>query len=186
LTQIQTYNFSYATINITATVLTTKYSQVSQDFSRPHNQKLINNTLVTTDISNANGSWLCSSVNRIHSFNRLSYDSSKASSKTSSPHSAHRFECVVGGVRRPQHTQTCSNSSTIAAESSNGVVTNTRCCRYSCMRSWWWVEVPPETVEQFPDINKLCNVASCWIYEHTGILLGDRPILHINKIKVKT
>jgi len=24
-------------------------------------------------------------------------------------------------------------------------VTNTRCCRYSCMRSWWWVEVPPET-----------------------------------------
>jgi len=24
-------------------------------------------------------------------------------------------------------------------------VTNTRCYRYSCMRSWWWVEVPPET-----------------------------------------
>jgi len=22
--------------------------------------------------------------------------------------------------------------------SSNGV-TNTRCCRYSCLRSWWWV-----------------------------------------------
>jgi hypothetical protein len=20
-----------------------------------------------------------------------------------------------------------------------------RCCRYRCMRSWWWVEVPPET-----------------------------------------
>jgi hypothetical protein len=32
----------------------------------------------------------------------------------------------------------------IAADSSNGL-TNTRCCRYSCMRSWWWVEVPPET-----------------------------------------
>jgi hypothetical protein len=47
-------------------------------------------------------------------------------------------------VRYPQHTQTSSNSSTIAADSSNGV-TNTRCCRYSCMRSWWWVEVPPET-----------------------------------------
>jgi hypothetical protein len=28
--------------------------------------------------------------------------------------------------------------------SSNGVVANTRCCRYSCIRSWWWVEVPPE------------------------------------------
>ena len=53
-----------------------------------------------------------------------------------------------------------SNSSTIAAASSNGM-TNTRCCRYSCMRSWWWVEVPPETCKQFPDISKLCKVASC-------------------------
>jgi hypothetical protein len=43
------------------------------------------------------------------------------------------FECAVGGVHHPQHTQTGSNSSTIAADSSNGV-TNTRCCRYSCMR----------------------------------------------------
>jgi hypothetical protein len=43
------------------------------------------------------------------------------------------FECAVGGVRHPQHTQTGSNSSTIAADSSNGP-TNTRCCRYSCMR----------------------------------------------------
>jgi hypothetical protein len=33
-----------------------------------------------------------------------------------------------------QHTQNSSNSSTIAANSSNGV-TNTRCCRYSCLRS---------------------------------------------------
>jgi hypothetical protein len=31
-----------------------------------------------------------------------------------------------------------------AAHSSKGV-TNTRCCRYSYMRAWWWVEVPPET-----------------------------------------
>jgi hypothetical protein len=45
-----------------------------------------------------------------------------------------RFECTVGGVRYPQYTQTGSNSSTIAADSSNGV-TNNRCCRYSCMRS---------------------------------------------------
>ena len=44
-----------------------------------------------------------------------------------------RFECAVGGIRHPQHTQTSSNSSTTAADSSNGV-TNTRCCRYSCMR----------------------------------------------------
>jgi len=32
----------------------------------------------------------------------------------------------------------------IATGSSNGV-TNTRYCRYSCMRFRWWVEVPPET-----------------------------------------
>jgi len=31
----------------------------------------------------------------------------------------------------------------IAAGSSNGV-TNTKRCRYSCLRSWLWVEVPPE------------------------------------------
>jgi hypothetical protein len=37
------------------------------------------------------------------------------------------------GVSHPQHTQIGSNSSTIASDSSNGVVKNTRCCRYSCM-----------------------------------------------------
>jgi hypothetical protein len=55
-----------------------------------------------------------------------------------------RFEYAVGGVRQPQHAQTGSNSSTIVADSSNGV-TNTSRCRCSSMRSWWWVEVPPET-----------------------------------------
>jgi len=53
-----------------------------------------------------------------------------------------------------------SNSSTIAAGSSNGV-TNTRCCRYSYMRSWWWVEVPLETCIAVSRQNKLCKVASC-------------------------
>jgi hypothetical protein len=42
----------------------------------------------------------------------------------------------------------------------------------------------PKYVEQFPDITKLCNVASCWIYEYIGILLGARPILHISRLKV--
>jgi hypothetical protein len=41
----------------------------------------------------------------------------------------------------------------------------------------------PKHVEQFPDINKLCNVASCWIY--IGILLGAHPILHISRIRIK-
>jgi hypothetical protein len=40
----------------------------------------------------------------------------------------------------------------------------------------------PKHVEQFPNINKLCNFASCWIY--MGILLGDHPILHISRIRV--
>jgi hypothetical protein len=41
----------------------------------------------------------------------------------------------------------------------------------------------PKHVEHFPDVNKLCNVASCWIY--IGILLGAHPILHISRIRVK-
>jgi hypothetical protein len=41
----------------------------------------------------------------------------------------------------------------------------------------------PKHVEQFPDINKLCNVASCRIY--IGILLGAHPILHTSRIRVK-
>jgi len=73
------------------------------------------------------------------------------------------FECAVGGVRHPQHTQTSSISSTIAANSSI-CVKNTRCCRYSCLRSWLWVMVPPETCRAVSGWNKLCNVASCWIY----------------------
>jgi hypothetical protein len=40
----------------------------------------------------------------------------------------------------------------------------------------------PKHVEQFPDINKLCNVASCWIY--IGILLEAHPILRISRIRV--
>ena len=43
----------------------------------------------------------------------------------------------------------------------------------------------PKHVEQFPDIKKLCNVASCWIYEYIGILLGAHPLLHISSIRVK-
>ena len=54
------------------------------------------------------------------------------------------FECPVGDLGNPQHTQTSSNTSTIAADSNKGV-TNIRCCRYSCLRSWWWVMLPPET-----------------------------------------
>jgi hypothetical protein len=44
-----------------------------------------------------------------------------------------RFECAVGGVRPPP-TAHSNRFQLMAADSSNGV-TNTRCCRYSCMRS---------------------------------------------------
>jgi len=54
------------------------------------------------------------------------------------------FQCAVVAVRNPQHTQTGSKSSTIAADINNGV-TNTICCRCNCLCSWWWVMVPPET-----------------------------------------
>jgi hypothetical protein len=37
-------------------------------------------------------------------------------------------------------------------------------------------------VERFPDINKLCNVASCWIF--IWILLGTHNIRHISRIRV--
>jgi hypothetical protein len=33
-------------------------------------------------------------------------------------------------------------------------------------------------------MNKMCDVASCWIYEYIVILLGARPILQISRIKV--
>jgi hypothetical protein len=33
-------------------------------------------------------------------------------------------------------------------------------------------------------MNKLCDVAFCWVYEYIGILLGARPILHISRLKV--
>jgi hypothetical protein len=44
----------------------------------------------------------------------------------------------------------------------------------------------PKHVEQFPDINKLCNIASYSINECNGILLGAHPILHISMIRVKS
>jgi len=45
-------------------------------------------------------------------------------------------------------------TATCVAGSSNGV-TKTRCCRYSCLRSWWWVVVPPETCSSVSRWNKL-------------------------------
>jgi hypothetical protein len=49
------------------------------------------------------------------------------------------------------------------------------------MRSWWWVEVPPETCKAVSRY-KLCNVPSCWIC--IGIQLGAHYILHISRLSV--
>ena len=53
-------------------------------------------------------------------------------------------QTVTATCRYCGRVGTAEHSSTIAAGSSNGV-TNTRCCRYSCLRFGLWVEVPPET-----------------------------------------
>jgi hypothetical protein len=42
-----------------------------------------------------------------------------------------------------------------------------------------------ERIQLFPDINKLCNVASSWIYDYIRIRLGVHSILHISRIGVK-
>jgi hypothetical protein len=94
-----------------------------------------------------------------------------------------QFECAVGDVRHPQHTQTGFNSSTIAADSSNGVQIPDTLDTVVCAPDNVW-NYHPKHVEQLPDINKLCNVASCWTYEYIRMLLGAHPILHISRIRV--
>jgi hypothetical protein len=60
---------------------------------------------------------------------------------------------------------------------------------YKCTYSIWYLShrycyllLAWKHVEQFPDINKLCNFVSCWIY--IGILLGAHYIYHISRIRV--
>jgi hypothetical protein len=88
----------------------------------------------------------------------------------------------VGGVRHPQHAQTGSNSSAIAADSSNGLTKPDAVDTVVCAPDDGW-KYHWKHVDQFPDMNELCNVASCWIY--IGILLGAHPIIRISRIRVK-
>jgi hypothetical protein len=50
------------------------------------------------------------------------------------------------------------------AAGSSYVVKHRWCCRYSCLRSWWWEGVSPETYRAVSRSNKRCNVASCRTY----------------------
>ena len=52
---------------------------------------------------------------------------------------AHTTVSTVSGICHTLTATCCYRG----GGSSNGV-TNTRYCRYSCMRSWWWVEITPE------------------------------------------
>ena len=50
-------------------------------------------------------------------------------------------------IIRSKHNCICQTVTAIrriVAGSSNSL-TSTRCCRYSCLCSWWWVEIPPKT-----------------------------------------
>ena len=68
------------------------------------------------------------------------------------------------------------------ADSNNGV-TNTRFCRYSCLRSWWWVVVSPEICRAVSMYNKLCNAASCWIYIRILLRCTDPWALNFSIIR---
>ena len=51
----------------------------------------------------------------------------------------------------------------ITAGSSNGVTNTDAVNTVLCAPDGGW-RYHPKHVQQFPDINKLCNIASCWIY----------------------
>jgi hypothetical protein len=70
---------------------------------------------------------------------------------------------IIRSVGHPQHNQTDSKSSTIAADSSNGVKIPDDVDTVVCAPDDVW-KYHPKHVEQFQDINKLFNVASCWLY----------------------
>jgi hypothetical protein len=55
------------------------------------------------------------------------------------------------------------NSSTKVKSNSNGL-TNTRFSMYSFWAPDDWQRNCPKHVEHFAEINKLCNVTSCWLY----------------------
>ena len=91
------------------------------------------------------------------------------------------FECGVGfaqqphqnrSVQFPHHTQT---SYTIAAGSSNGLI-STRYCKYSCVLLMMGGDTTRNMWSSFPEINKLCNVASCWKYIKRNILMMQGPL----------
>ena len=68
-----------------------------------------------------------------------------------------------------------SNCSTTTEGSRDGL-TNARCCDYSYICSWWWVELPPETcrASSLQKYNKLYIVASRWTVIHIHAVTCQR------------
>ena len=60
-------------------------------------------------------------------------------------------------------TACISNSSTIVEGISNGLTSVDAVDTVVCAPDDGW-RYHPKHVEQFPEINKVCNVTSCWIY----------------------
>ena len=81
--------------------------------------------------------------------------------------------CIVELLERS------SESSTIATGSSYGL-TSARCYRYSCVLMMGG-ENTRKHIQQFPEINKLCNVASSWIYLYIRIFLRYTDPWTLNK-----
>ena len=71
-----------------------------------------------------------------------------------------------------------SSSGTTISTASGTCKTITAICRYSGgIRTG---SNHPKHVEQFPDINKLCNVASCWLYIRIYLRCTDRWTSNLN------
>jgi hypothetical protein len=89
------------------------------------------------------------------------------------------FEYAVCGVHQPQHNQTSSNSSTIAVVSRKFAPITDAVDTVVCAPDGGW-KYHTKYVEQYPDMNKMCTVSSCWIY--IGILLRAQTIHHVSRI----
>jgi len=64
-----------------------------------------------------------------------------------------------------------SNTSTTAAGSSNGLTVPDAVDTVVCAPDDGW-RYRPKHVEKFPEINKVYNVASCWIYIRIYLLIS--------------
>ena len=63
-------------------------------------------------------------------------------------------------IRSTYKCNYCRSNCSTTAEGNRDCLTGARCCNYSYMCSWWWVELPPETCRAV-----YRNIINC-IYSH--------------------